>query len=34
MIVRYSWVMNNFNSFFMAGVIERVDSDTHVILTD
>jgi hypothetical protein len=32
--VHYSWVMTNFHSFHMAGVIERVDSDANVILTD
>jgi hypothetical protein len=32
--VHYSWVMTDFHSFLMAGVIERVDSDANVILTD
>lgn len=26
--------MNDFSSFYMAGVIERVESEAHVILTD
>lgn len=33
-IVRYSWVMNDFSSFYMAGIVERIDSNAHVILTD
>ena len=33
-LVRYNWIMSNFNEFKMAGVFERVHNDSHVILTD
>ena len=32
--VRYSWIMNDFNSFHMAGIVEKVESDANVILID
>ena len=34
MKIHYNWVMTDFHSFHMAGVIERIDSDANVILTD
>ena len=32
--VHFHWVLTDFEAFHLAGVVERVDSDTEVILTD
>lgn len=32
--IQLSWVMNDFHSFQMAGIIEKIESDVNVILTD
>jgi hypothetical protein len=33
-IISYSWIMTGFESFYMAGLLERVESEYGVILTD